>query len=189
MLVSKYFRVVAVAFFVTALNAAPLPAMAAEPDSSSLAFQDWTVNCAAAPAKADANAKAGDKAAAPASAPSCEMVQSFVDKTNQRLVARVAIGRPQGEAELKLVILAPVGVYLPDGAALAVNDKLQAKAVFVRCSPQACFAEADAKKELLDAAKGAEKLTLTFADGARHPVAMNVSTKGFAAALAALDKK
>ncbi len=157
-------------------------AFATEPDSSSLSYQDWTVNCANPTIPADPKA-------APAGAPVCEMVQSFMEKDNHRLVARIAIGRPKAGADMRLVILAPVGVWLPDGASLNVSDKVQAKAPFLRCSPAACFAEIDAKKDFLEGAKTAEKMTLVFSGGANQPVTMNVSTKGFAAALAALDKK
>ena len=160
-------------------------ANAAEPDSSSLAFQDWTVNCAAAPAKAEA--KPGEKAAA--AAPICEIVQSFIDKQSRRLVARVAIGRSSTVGDLKLVIQAPVGIWLPEGATLAVGDKLQAKANYLRCSTSACFAETEVKKDFVEAAKTAEKMTLTMSQGVNQPLLLNVSTKGFAGAVAALEKK
>jgi invasion protein IalB len=192
----------AVAAFAGALVASTA-AMAVEPDSSSVAFQDWTVNCAKAPAQPATAASPAKPAGAPAAAAKpaeagapaakdasvCEIVQSFVDKNSQRLIARIAIGRTPANPELKLVLQTPVGVWLADGAVIAASEKAQAKAVFVRCSPTACFAEADAKKEFLDAAKTAEKMTLTFPDGARTPVALTVSTRGFAAALAGLDKK
>lgn len=160
-------------------------ANAAEPNSSSLAFQDWTVNCAAAPAKAEA--KPGEKAAA--AAPICEIVQSFIDKQSRRLVARVAIGRSSTVGDLKLVIQAPVGIWLPEGATLAVGDKLQAKANYLRCSTSACFAETEVKKDFVEAAKTAEKMTLTMSQGVNQPLLLNVSTKGFAGAVAALEKK
>ncbi len=117
------------------------------------------------------------------------MVQAFVEKGSQRLVARIAIGRTGGAGELKLVIQTPIGVWIADGASVSASDKVQAKAVYVRCTPTACFAETEAKKDFLEAAKSAEKMSLTFPDGARNPVAMAVSPKGFAAALAALEKR
>ena len=186
---------------VAAVFAAMPAARAVEPDSSSVAFQDWTVNCAktptssATPQAPAAKPVAGKSAEpAPAAAPAkeastCEMVQSFVDKASQRLVARVAIGRTGAAGEMKLVIQTPVGVWLADGASVSASDKVQAKAVYVRCTPAACFAETDAKKEFLEAAKSADKMSLTFPDGARTPVAMAISPKGFAAALAALEKR
>lgn len=159
-------------------------ARAAEPDSSSLAFQDWTVNCANTAPKADA--KPADK---PAAATMCEMVQSFVDKSSQRPVARIAIGRSASGGEFKLVVQAPVGIWLPDGATITIGDKLQSKANYLRCSQVACFAEAEAKKDFIEAARTAEKITLTISQGAGQPLTLNVSTKGFAAAETALEKK
>lgn len=169
------------------------PAHAVEPDSSVIAFQDWTVNCAKAPAAATAKpataAKPGDASAASKETSVCEIVQTFIDKNSQRLIARVAIGRTAAGGELRLVVQAPVGVWLADGASVSASEKIQAKASYVRCSQTACFAEGDAKKDFLEAAKTAERMTLTFPDGARNPVSLQVSTKGFAAALAGLDKK
>ncbi|MDK9695786.1 MAG: invasion associated locus B family protein [Siculibacillus sp.] len=175
---------------VVALGAGTAGAQSPNPDSSNTTYQDWTVNCAfpAAPADAKpAEPKAADPKAAAKSAAICEMVQQFTDRKTQRVFARVAIGKGAGTGEAKVAIQVGAGVLLPPGFVLAINEKTQVKGAYLRCVSDVCTGDADIKKDVLDQAKTAEKMTLTFTDPAGRPVLLQLSSKGFSTALAAMN--
>jgi invasion protein IalB len=223
----SFVRVLCAVFVGTGVSCAvladPCMAQGVAPDSSSLTFNDWTVNCAypAAPATekaaeakpADAKPadtkpadtkpaaaaksaevkgvpKAEAKAAeAPVKAAAlCEMKQQFLDRNSRQLFAQLAIGRASPGDAMKVVFQAPAGIYLPPGFTLTVGASTSAKGVFTRCIGNVCTAEADARPELLEQAKTAEKIAISFADGAGRTVTLPVSPVGFSKALAALER-
>ena len=161
---------------------------------------------AAAPVSASAPAQAAKPGAKPAAAPAiaaappaaastgskpntiCEMVQTFRNRANNQVIAIVALGKPEPGAERKFVIQVPVGVWLPDGISLT-TEKISVAGQYLRCSPTVCIAQADAKKEVLDALKAGALTSLQFSDAGRTRARLTISGKGFTDALAALDKR
>lgn len=172
----------AVIFALASLTHAP--AWAQTPDRSSDVYQDWILNCAVQrPAAAD-----GEKPKDGAVRPLCEIVQSFRNRANNQVIATIAIGRVDPKAERKIVVQAPIGVWLPDGVIIAA-EKASVTARFVRCTPQMCVAEADARKEVIDALRNGTATAIEFSDASRSKARLSLSTKGFADALAALEKR
>lgn len=164
-------------------------AAAQAPDRSSDVYQDWLLNCAAqrtTGAPADNKAEKDKKEAA--AKPICEIVQTFRDRTNNQVVAIVAIGKPDPKTDRKILVQAPVGVWLPDGVTITA-DKANVVGQFLRCTQTACIAQADAKKEIVDALRAGTQTALEFSDASRARARLTISTKGFADALAALDKR
>ena len=137
----------------------PAPA-AARPGLTTATYEDWVVRCVA-----------GDAGR------TCEV-------QGQGLIASVAVGRADAKAPLRLVVQLPAGVWLPAGVKVQVSEKAKPlQLVFTRC-PQGCFAEAEldaASVQALKAAAGAGRIS--FEDGARRPVTLPLSFKGFTAAL------
>lgn len=179
---------------------APVASLAQTPDRSNDFYQDWLLNCAVqrtgdvAAAPKPPETKPPEPGAKPASSPAaaktntiCEMVQTFRNRTNNQTIAIVALGKPEPGAERKFVIQVPVGVWLPDGVSLT-SGKTSVAGQYLRCSPTVCIAQADAKKEVLDALKTGE-IALEFSDAGRTRARLTISGKGFSDALAALDKR
>jgi invasion protein IalB len=164
--------------------AAFAPAQAQTPDRSSDVYQDWLLNCSAQRAATPDSDKAKEAAAKPV----CEIVQTFRNRANNQVIALVAIGRVDPKSDRKIVVQAPVGVWLPDGVTISA-DKASVTGRFLRCTPQVCIAEADARKEVLDALRSGAATTIEFSDASRTKARLTISPKGFADALAALEKR
>lgn len=139
---------------------------AAQPGLTTATYQDWVVRCVAG--------EAGRI---------CEVVQN-IQAQGQGLIASVAVGRAAAKAPLRLVVQLPAGVWLPAGVKVQIAEKAKpVQLVFTRC-PQGCFAEAELDAAALQALKAAsEPGSFTFEDGARRPVTLPLSFKGFTAAL------
>lgn len=152
---------------------APAPAGGTEPEVTTASYQDWLVRCVA-----------------PSSAPRvCEATQTIQVQGQSAPVAVIAVGRLAADAPLRVVAQLPAGLWLPAGAKLLTGEKATPVAMeFKRCL-QACFAELEADKALeqgLRAASGSG--SLQFEDGARRPVSIPFSFRGFTAALDAALK-
>ena len=166
-------------------------ATAQTPDRSSDVYQDWMLNCAiqkgvqAAPAQT----KPDPKAKPPANPKLCEVVQSFRSQSNNRVVAVVALGRPQAGADRKFIVQVPVGVWLPDGLSLTAAGKPPVTGSYLRCTTSVCLAQVDARPELVDALKKGTQTILEFSDAGRTRAKLTISPKGFADALPALEAR
>jgi invasion protein IalB len=180
------------------------PAMAQEPQQTTATYDDWVMQCnirqPAPPAEATADPKAADAKAAdpkaagaakPAEAPKpaalakperfCEIVQTFAVRGSGP-IARIALSKQNGSDDAVAVFQAPVGVYLPDGAVLKVDDVQEFKGAYVWCGPDSCLADITIAKGGIDKIKAGQKVVITFTSGQRSTGSLPVSTKGLAAA-------
>ena len=145
---------------------AAAPAPAEQPAATTATYQDWLMRCVA-----------GEKAR------TCEIVQNL-QVQGQGVVASVAVGKVEATGPLRLVIQVPAGVWLPTGIKVQVSEKAKPLPLeFKRCL-QACFAELELDAATVQALRSAtENGSFTFEDGARKPVTLPVSFKGFVPAL------
>lgn len=122
----------------------------------------------------------------------CEAVQTIATRNpqqQQNVIAEIVFGRMTRTDPVRMIVQVPPGVYLPSGANLVVDDKTTLAAVFTRCL-QTCMAEAELKSEMVQALRAqnrTEPARLEFDDGSRRKLALPVSLKGLAAALAARE--
>jgi invasion protein IalB len=190
--------VTALGSLATAVPAAAQSNAPQEPQRTTATFQDWLVQCrmsegeappAAAPTAAPAAPTDPKKAAAPpAPAPKaattgktkiCEMVQTFTFRQTGGQLAKIAIGKLPGEDKPKAVLQTPVGVYLPPGVTIKLDEKTEYKGSFVRCTAVNCLADIELPKESESAFATAKAATLTFMNAARQPITLSVSLQGF----------
>jgi invasion protein IalB len=162
---------------------APKDPNAPQTSTSSSTFEDWTVRCEARPPAPKA----------------CEVAQTIATRNPQQqqsVIAEIVFGRITRTDPMRLVIQLPPGVYLPPGANLVIDDKSPPlAAVFTRCL-QTCMAEAEVKPETIQALRAQAKPEakpepgrLEFEDGTQRKLALPVSFKGLAAALAAREEQ
>ncbi len=111
------------------------------------------------------------------------MLQKIVTTDNGQQVLQVVIGRFGTERFLGAVILVPIGVRLPPGIGLQVDDRKPRNFPFERCSPARCQAHVMLEEDLLKSLKAGLTGTVTFQDGAGRAMTVDFSLKGFTAAL------
>ena len=99
------------------------------PQRTTATYEDWTVRC---------EIKGTSKM--------CEMAQAMQIQGQAQPVMQIAIGQQSKGAPMKIVLQVPINVWLPAGAKLVINEKDPGiAAVYGRCLPAACLADADLK--------------------------------------------
>ncbi|HEY9214012.1 MAG TPA: invasion associated locus B family protein [Ancylobacter sp.] len=140
----------------------------AQPEMTTATYQDWLMRCVS-----------------PAGKPKvCEIAQTIQVEGQAGPVAVIAVGKISADEPLHLTIQLAAGVWLPAGVKLQYNEKSPPVALeFKRCL-QGCFAETDIDKALEQGLRNATGPgSITFESGARKPVTLQISFKGFSAAL------
>jgi invasion protein IalB len=131
-------------------------------------FGDWEMRCETPPG---------------AARDQCALMQSVAaeDKPNVNLVV-IVLKTADGKSRL-LRVIAPLGVLLPSGLGLKVDQADIGRAGFVRCLPTGCVAEVVMEDKLLDQMKAATNATFiifqTPEEGIGIPLALNGFKDGF----------
>ncbi len=116
----------------------------------------------------------------------CYMVQGAVAREGGQRLLQVAVGRFGTERLLGAIISVPIGVRLPPGISLWVDDRKPWKFPFERCTPGSCQVHTVLHEELLQSLKTGLVGRVTFQDAAGQPITVDFSLKGFTAALSEL---
>jgi len=128
---------------------------------------DWQLRCEAAPAR------------------SCALVQSVVDEARTKVgLSVVALKTPDRTSILRVV--APLGVLLPSGVGLRVDQTEMGGAAFLRCMPNGCVAEVEMTADQIARLSTGKTATFTLMQTPAEGVAIPVSLKGFREGFAAL---
>jgi invasion protein IalB len=131
---------------------------------------DWQVACDTPPG---------------ASFEQCSLIQN-VTAENQPNVALSVIVLKTADRQARLLrVLAPLGVLLPNGLGLIIDDNDLGRVAFAKCWPQGCMAEVLMDDELLETlSSGQTALFVVFKtpeEGIGIPVSLNGFRDGFAA--------
>jgi invasion protein IalB len=156
-------------------SAAPAPKAAGSPRDGQR-FQDWTLHCVTV---------------AQGQPEACEMLQDVANDKGRVLL--MMVGRVPNVDTPGLLILLPLGIALPPGVSLKVDDGDRRPLEIKLCAKEGCHAEqAPLKPELLGALKAGSKGTVSFyvytRQGKQQQVNIPVSLRGFSAALAEVMK-
>lgn len=113
----------------------------------------------------------------------CALLQSVAaeDKPNINLTV-IVLKTADGKSRL-LRVIAPLGVLLPSGLGLKIDDTDVGRAGFVRCLPTGCVAEVVMEDKLIDQMKTGQKATFiifqTPEEGTGIPLAIAGFKEGF----------
>jgi invasion protein IalB len=134
-------------------------------------FGDWQLRC-----ETPAGAKVEQ----------CAAVQSVQadDKPNVTLVV-IVLKTADGKSRL-LRVIAPLGVLLPAGLGLKIDQSDVGRAGFVRCLPTGCIAEVIMDDDLLGKLRGGKAATFIVFQTPEEGIGIPVSLNGFPKAFEAL---
>jgi invasion protein IalB len=158
-------------------SAAPQPQTGAPPPGKhdGQQFQNWTLHCK----QAEGNSEY------------CEMHQRVVNKKGERVLLAV-VGRVKDFNDPGMLILLPLGIALPPGVFLQIDNGQRQPLEIKLCERQGCRIEMLLKPELLAQLKAGTKATITFyiydQQGKQPQIDVPVSLLGFSAALAEVQK-
>ena len=121
----------------------------------------------------------------------CEMRQHIVNQNGDRVVLAV-VGRLPGVDVPGLLIMLPLGISLPPGASLKIDQGEESRIAIERCESQGCRIELLLDDDLLPLLKAGSQAIVGFhvydGQGQRAPVDVPISLIGFSAALAEVMK-
>jgi len=144
------------------LALAPVPAAAQGAPKGK--FGDWDMRC---------------ETPAGASREQCAIIQSVAadDKPNVNLVV-IVLKTADGKSRL-LRVIAPLGVLLPAGLGLKIDDVDVGRAGFVRCMPSGCFAEVVMEDKLVEQFSAGQTATFIIFNTPEEGIGIPLALAGF----------
>jgi invasion protein IalB len=170
-------------------TAAPLPSpnsaepgpVSPLPQATTASFSDWVMRCR----RIDST---------PGNATTCEVAQTL-QVQGQGPIAEIAFGRPPGKdspsgERMHIVVVVPNNVTFSGPVLMSVDEKDKpVELTYRRCLPAGCFADADAKDDVLGRWRAQNgRGRLVFKDGANRDIVLPFSFRGLAQALDAMAK-
>ena len=124
-------------------------------------FGDWQVRC-------EQNQESGD---------SCVMMQDLYSKANGQRVLQANFAKIS-EGTLMTLIL-PLGIYLPGGVTIQIEDFEEYRFEIMFCSQEGCFVNSLVPPQLLEWMRRKERARLTVLFKPDQPVDLPYSISGF----------
>jgi len=127
-------------------------------------FGDWEMRC---------------ETPAGAASEQCALVQSVAaeDKANVNLVV-IVLKTSDGKSRL-LRVVAPLGVLLPNGLGLKIDQTDIGRAGFVKCLPNGCVAEVMMDDKLIDQLKNGKTATFVIHQTPEEGIGLPLALQGF----------
>jgi invasion protein IalB len=127
-------------------------------------YGDWEIRC-----ETPAGAK-GEQ---------CALIQSVAaeDKANVNLV--VIVLKTSDRKSRLLRVIAPLGVLLPNGLGLKIDDADIGRAGFVKCVPTGCIAEVVMEDKLIEQLKGGKTATFIIHQTPDEGIGLPLTLAGF----------
>lgn len=121
-----------------------------------------------------------------ASGEQCALIQNVTAADRENVGLSVIILKTADKQARILRVLAPLGVLLPSGLGLRVDNADIGRAGFVRCLPNGCIAEVILEDELLTKLKGGSQATFIIFQTPEEGIGIPISLNGFSAGFDAL---
>ena len=110
----------------------------------------------------------------------CALVQNVAAEDRPNLTLLVIVLKTADQKSRLLRVVAPLGVLLPSGLGLKLDDKDVGRAGFVRCLPNGCVAEVVMDDNLLNQLKTAKTATFIIFETPEEGIGFPLSLKGLA---------
>jgi invasion protein IalB len=159
--------------FLMALVAFIAPHQALAQGAVKNTFGDWQTRC---------EIPAGSKTE------QCAVVQNVAAEDRANVTLLVIVLRTNDGKSRLLRVVAPLGVLLPAGLGLKIDQADVGRAGFVRCLPTGCVAEVVMDDNLLNQLKKGQNATFIVFQTPEEGIGIPVSLNGFAAGFDSLPK-
>ncbi len=117
----------------------------------------------------------------------CALVQNVEAQDRANVGLTVIFLRTADRQARILRVLAPLGVLLPSGLGLSIDDTEVGLAGFVRCLPEGCIAEVELDDGLQERFGAGETATFVIFQTPEEGIGIPISLNGFSDGFAALD--
>lgn len=121
-----------------------------------------------------------------AAAEQCALMQNVVAEDRPEVGLSVVVLRTADSRAEILRVLAPLGVLLPSGLGLRVDEADIGRAAFVRCLPNGCIAEVILQDDVVGKLRGGKQATFIIFQTPEEGIGIPISLAGFSAGFDAL---
>lgn len=116
----------------------------------------------------------------------CILLQNLINPEKQQPLMQIAAGLWPPDKARGMIVTLPLGVTLPPGIQIKVDNNQMAAVPFVQCGMNGCQAHVALDDNLIQAMKAGLQGMVSFKDPANRPVQIPFSLKGFTAGIAAI---
>ena len=109
----------------------------------------------------------------------CSLVQNVVAEDKPNIGLTVVVLKTADGKNWLMRVLAPLGVLLPSGLGLRIDDADVGRTAFVRCLANGCIAEAVMQPELLEKLQKGEDAMFIVFESPEQGIGVFVSLNGF----------
>jgi invasion protein IalB len=127
---------------------------------------DWQIRCDTPPG---------------AQSEQCALIQSVTAEDRPNVGLTVIVLKTADQKSRLMRVLAPLGVLLPSGLGLKIDDQDIGRAGFVRCMPNGCVAEVVMDDKLVNQLKSGQTATFIIFQTPEEGIGIPLSLAGFAA--------
>ena len=104
-----------------------------------------------------------------------------LQETGQQLVA-VTVKREPGKPLPAMMIQVPLGLFLPDGVKIKIDDGALRQLDVQTCNAEGCYAGTSVSQDLLTALMAGQGLTVSFSSLSKKPMTIPMPLAGFSSA-------
>jgi invasion protein IalB len=127
-------------------------------------YGDWQIRCDTPPG---------------AQSEQCALIQSVTAEDRPNVGLTVIVLKTADQKSRLMRVLAPLGVLLPSGLGLKINQADIGKAGFVRCLPNGCVAEVIMDDNLIKQLRTGQTATFIIFQTPEEGIGIPMSLKGF----------
>jgi invasion protein IalB len=110
----------------------------------------------------------------------CSVEETLVMANTGQPVSSVVVQMPANAREPVLTIRVPVGLYLPAGVTIQIDEQKPEPVPLLTCDLQGCFAQMTLNPNMIAALKGGKKLSVSFQNMAKANVVLPFPLGNFA---------
>ena len=114
---------------------------------------------------------------------SCHVFQDLLQKDTGKRVLHLAIGRLPGKKPLAIIITLPLGVSLPPGLSIVIDNQFKRQEAMQACFTNGCQAAFELEPVWLQRLARGKQAEVIFYNIHNQPISIPVSLKGIDAAL------
>jgi invasion protein IalB len=126
--------------------------------------QDWQVRCDTPPG---------------AHSEQCALIQSVTSEDRANVGLTVVVLKTADQKSRLMRVVAPLGVLLPSGLGLKIDNADIGRAGFVRCLPNGCIAEVVMDDDLIKKLRNGQNATFIIFQTPEEGIGFPLSLKGF----------
>jgi invasion protein IalB len=127
-------------------------------------YGDWQIRCETPPG---------------AQGEQCALMQSVTAEDRPNVGLTVIVLKTADQKARVMRVVAPLGVMLPSGLGLKIDNNDVGRAGFVKCLPSGCIAEVVMDDKLIDALRNGHTSTFIIFQSPEEGIGFPMSLKGF----------